>query len=167
MTLHPEVHEVKRKMSLRRHASWDAAFGQRVDALWRQRFRTKRDFAAALGRQPHYATYLTQGRVPTAENLARLARVLDVPMESLVSGQEPGDTRRLNELSVTVQKLVPLLETLTPEHQSLVAECVGLLATHRPDAEIILRHAVLGIQAASRTREVLHGQQVEDTSQSG
>lgn len=91
-----------------------------------------KELAAQTGLKKHTIdTYLSvRGRMPAADVAVRIASVLGVSVEYLVSGDEtPGNTRS-SRLSPEVRLMARIAEQLRPDYRKIALSLVETLRKH-------------------------------------
>jgi len=91
-----------------------------------------KDLAAQAGLKKHTIdTYLSvRGRMPAADVAVRIARVLGVSVEYLVTGQETTNGKGSANFSPEIRHLARIAEQLKPDHRKIALLFVDSLKKH-------------------------------------
>jgi len=91
-----------------------------------------KELAAGTGIKKHTLdNYLsTRGRMPSAEVAVRIARVLGVSVEYLVTGEETRADDRPALLSPETRKMARIAEQMKPAYRSIALSMVASLKKH-------------------------------------
>ena len=96
-------------------------FGERIKALRKQNNMTQEQLAEALylENKATISSYENNRRMPSADILSEMARVLGTTIDYLLNGEK--------EENETINQVVQIMEVLSPELQQLALEQVKLL----------------------------------------
>ena len=80
-----------------------------------------KELAAQTGLKKHTIdTYLSvRGRMPAADVVVRIAKVLGVSVEYLITGEETTEKKASVQFSPDVRRIARTAEQLTPEHRKI------------------------------------------------
>ena len=96
-------------------------FGERIKALRKQNNMTQEQLAEALylENKATISSYENNRRMPSADILSEMARVLGTTIDYLLNGEK--------EENETINQVMQIMEVLSPELQQLALEQVKLL----------------------------------------
>jgi transcriptional regulator with XRE-family HTH domain len=91
-----------------------------------------KELAAQSGIKKHTIdNYLSvRGRMPSADAAVRIARVLGVSVEYLITGYETAGTKDSQHFSPEIRHLARIVENLKPDNQKMVQLFVETLKKH-------------------------------------
>jgi len=91
-----------------------------------------KELAAQTGLKKHTIdTYLSvRDRMPSADVAVRIARVLGVSVEYLITGQETSENKNPAPLSPEVRCMARIAEKLKPDHRKLALSFLETLKKH-------------------------------------
>ena len=91
-----------------------------------------KELAAQAGLKKHTIdNYLSvRGRMPSADAAVRIARVLGVSVEYLVTGFETGESKGAVYFSPEVRHISRIVDKLKPDYRKIVLEFVETLKKH-------------------------------------
>jgi transcriptional regulator with XRE-family HTH domain len=91
-----------------------------------------KELAAQAGLKKHTIdNYLSvRGRMPSADAAVRIARVLGVTVEYLITGSETAEAKGLKRFSPEIHNMARTVENLKPDNQKIVQLFVDTLKKH-------------------------------------
>ena len=91
-----------------------------------------KELAAQAGLKKHTIdNYLSvRGRMPSADAAVRIARVLGVSVEYLITGYETAETKGSRRFSPEIHHMACTVENLKPDNQKIVQLFVDTLKKH-------------------------------------
>ena len=91
-----------------------------------------KELAAQSGLKKHTIdNYLSvRGRMPSADAAVRIARVLGVTVEYLITGYETAETKDSSRFSPEIRHIARTVEKLKPDNQKIVQLLVETLKKH-------------------------------------
>jgi len=91
-----------------------------------------KELAAQSGLKKHTIdNYLSvRGRMPSADAAVRIARVLGVSAEYLITGYETAETKDTSHFSPEIRQMARIVENLKPDNQRIVQLFVETLKKH-------------------------------------
>jgi transcriptional regulator with XRE-family HTH domain len=91
-----------------------------------------KELAAGAGLKKHTIdNYLSvRGRMPAADAAVKIARVLGVSVEYLVTGSETGKNNQLAGFSPEVRLMARIAEQLKPDYQEIALALIKALQKH-------------------------------------
>jgi len=97
-----------------------------------------KELAAKAGIKKHTIdNYLSvRGRMPAADVAVRMARVLGVTVEYLVTGSEISESPYSVHLSPEIRKMARLAEQLTPDHRKIALSLISSLKKHQESVDL-------------------------------
>ncbi|MDR0656442.1 MAG: helix-turn-helix domain-containing protein [Treponema sp.] len=92
-----------------------------------------KELAGQAGLKKHTIDqYLSvRGRIPAADVAVKIARVLGVSVEYLVTGSETGNTNQLRGFSPEVRLMARIAEQLKPDYREIALSLVKALREHK------------------------------------
>jgi len=71
-----------------------------------------------------------RGRMPAADAAVRIARVLGVSVEYLITGYETAETQDARHFSPEIRHIARIVENLKPDNQKIVQLFIEMLKKH-------------------------------------
>ena len=92
-----------------------------------------KELASQAGLKKHTIdNYLSvRGRMPSADAAVRIARVLGVSVEYLITGEETANNRDTVLYSPDIHKMARIAEKFKPDYQKIVLKFVETLKKHQ------------------------------------
>jgi transcriptional regulator with XRE-family HTH domain len=92
-----------------------------------------KELAGRAGLKKHTIDqYLSvRGRMPAADVAVKIARVLGVSVEYLVTGNETGNTNQLRGLSPEVRLMARIADQLEPDYREIALSLIKALKEHK------------------------------------